>query len=87
MSVKQIIERGKIVTIATKYMTAHFPGLAQALQYKVVRLSYLHGPNYPFLMSRVRASISTNKLTHCAYRRTQISRFDECVNDPRLIKD
>ena len=51
MSVKQIVERGNIVTIATRYMTAHFPGLEQALQYKVVRLSYLHGPNYPLLMS------------------------------------
>ena len=28
----KIVERGKIDTIKNKYMTAHFPGLEQALE-------------------------------------------------------
>jgi hypothetical protein len=38
--------KGTIDTLTHKYMAAHFPGLAQTLQYKVAGLNYIFGPNF-----------------------------------------
>ena len=36
---RKIVEKGKIDTLTNKYMTANFPGLAQALQSEVAGLN------------------------------------------------